>query len=114
MHRKYILFHAVNATEDVFFGEGSRDNAAEPFIAFKRRCAELGYTLDMTRDQPLDEIAWIIFWDVDSLGPQTLGDRLRHFAKVLLRKQHPFRNILREATRSANRPGLALIVAEPP
>jgi alpha(1,3/1,4) fucosyltransferase len=114
MTRHYILFHAVGATEATFFDKDARDNCAQPFIALRQRCAELGYTLDVTRDQPLDECAWIVFWDVISLGNQGPVDRLVSIAKRLLGRHHEFRNVYREALASTSRPGLALIVAEPP
>lgn len=111
--RKFILFHAVRATEATFFDENSRDNCAQPFIALRRRCQELGYTLDVTKEQPLDECEWLIFWDVDSLGPMGGLEWLVHTAKRLIRRR-PFRNLYREALASARRPRMALLVAEPP
>jgi len=111
--RKFILFHAARATEADFFGEQSRDNCAQPFIALRKRCEELGYTLDVTKSHPLEECEWIIFWDVDSLGPMGAIEWLLQRAKRLA-YHRPFRNLYREALSSAHRPGMALIVAEPP
>ena len=111
--RKFILFHAARATEATFFDEKSRDNCTQPFVALKRRCEELGYTLDVTKDQRSEECEWIIFWDVDSLGPMGAFEWLIHAAKRLAGRR-PFRNLYREALASAHRPGMALIIAEPP
>jgi hypothetical protein len=111
--RKYILFHAAGATEETFFAADSRDNCSQPFIALRNRCAEMGYTLDITRDQPLDQCAWIVFWDVPSLGPRGVVETAVQSLKRVLRPRE-FRNIFREAITSWKRPGLALLVAEPP
>jgi hypothetical protein len=112
--RRYILFHAVGATEATFFDANARDNCAHPFIALRERCAELGYTLDITRDQPLDECAWIVFWDAVSLGPQGPIEWVLDVVKGPLGRRPPSRNVYREALSTVDRPGLALIVAEPP
>lgn len=111
--RKYILFHAAGATEETFFAPDSRDNCSQPFIALRNRCAEMGYTLDVTRDQRLDQCAWIVFWDVPSLGPRGVVETAVQSLKRVFRPR-PFRNIFREAINSRQRPGLALLVAEPP
>ena len=64
---RYILFHCPGTTDQSFFDANSRDNCCEPFIALKNRCAELGYTLEVTKSQDLDACKWIIFWDVPSM-----------------------------------------------
>ena len=64
----YILFHCPGTTDKSFFDENSRDNCLEPFIALKKRFAELGYSLEVTKNQDLAVCKWIIFWDVTSMG----------------------------------------------
>ena len=72
---RYILFHCPGTTDQSFFDENSRDNCCEPFIALKNRCAELGYTLEVTKSQDLDACKWIIFWDVPSMGAAALDPK---------------------------------------
>jgi alpha(1,3/1,4) fucosyltransferase len=69
---KYILFHCPGTTDQSFFDANSRDNCCEPFITLKKRCAELGYILEVTKNQDLDACRWIVFWDVTSMGPAAL------------------------------------------
>ncbi|HEX7190367.1 MAG TPA: glycosyltransferase family 10 [Thermoanaerobaculia bacterium] len=114
MTRPYILFHAVGATDETFFSPVSRDNCAEPFIAFRERCRRLGYKVEATRDQLLEECEWIVFWDVYSLGPINLRDYAAEVAKKVLRRGRRLRNVYREALASARPPKMALAVMEPP
>lgn len=114
MKKRYVLFHAAGATEETFFGRQVRDNASKPFIDFRERCKSLGYTLEVTRDQELEDCEWVVFWDVYSLGPLDLFGHVVRAGKRLLGRARKFRDVYHEALRAPRRPKLALIVAEPP
>jgi hypothetical protein len=96
---RYILFHCPGTTDQSFFDENSRDNCCEPFIALKNRCAELGYTLEVTKNQDLDACKWIVFWDVTSMWPAT--------------PPHAAREIYAEATARGFEDRLTLMLSEP-
>ena len=45
--KKTILFYAPGMTDEFIFGVNSRDNCNEPFISLKKKCEELGHTLEV-------------------------------------------------------------------
>jgi hypothetical protein len=113
VRRKYILFHAVSATDHIFFGEGARDNCNEPIIALKRRCKQLGYILEVAKNQSIEECEWLIFWDVPSIGPVQPWDSWLFDLKNRIRNR-PFRNLYHEAIQAGLQDRMVLILAEPP
>jgi|WetSurMetagenome_2_1015567.scaffolds.fasta_scaffold11701_7 hypothetical protein len=109
---QYILFHCPGTSDQIFFDSNSRDNCCEPFIALKERCAELGYILEVTKDQDVDACRWIIFWDVTSMGPAAPGIENPQG----LENAHPgngTRNMYAEATARGFHERLALMLSEP-
>jgi hypothetical protein len=109
---QYILFHCPGTTDQSFFDENSRDNCCEPFIALRNRCAELGYTLEVTKSQDLDACKWIIFWDVTSMGASA-WDRKPAGEIGNTTPQHATREIYAEATARGFEDRLTLMLSEP-
>ncbi len=112
MSPKYILFHAPGATNEVFFDENSRDNCCEPYIALRRRLADLGYVLELTQDQDLAQCERIVFWDVDSIGPAAQG-RSRHLIGRRSTSPIPTRDVYAEALARGMEDRLVLMLCEP-
>ena len=109
---KYILFHCPGTTDQSFFDENSRDNCSEPWVALKKRCAELGYTLEVTKNQDLDACKWIMFWDVTSMGPEALAEENANRVDNLL-PGNGTRNIYAEAIAKGFNDRLTLMLSEP-
>ena len=110
---KHILFHGIGATDASFFDENARDNCTEPFIALKKKCKELGYSLEVTKQQKLEDCEWLIFWDVPSIGPTSLSERLIFGLRNRIQGR-AFRNLYQEALRAGMSDRMVLILAEPP
>ena len=109
---RYILFHCPGTTDQSFFDENSRDNCHEPFIALKRRCAELGFVLETTKEQNLDDCEWVVFWDVPSIGPAGLGRKHGRGMRRPLQGD-TVRDIYSEAIVKGYGDRLALMLCEP-
>jgi alpha(1,3/1,4) fucosyltransferase len=104
---KHIVSHLYGNADTVLFGVGDRDNVTEPYVKFKRRCEELGYICEGTKDQKLDDCRWLLFWDCASLG------QWRYRIKARLRG-YPTRNLFKEAVQKGMQDRLALFMYEPP
>ena len=110
---KYILFHSFGATDSLFFDENARDNSTEPYIALRRQCGELGYLLEVTRDQELEKCEWLIFWNVSSIGPSRPLEGFSFGLKNRIQGRH-YRNLYKEAIRAGMSNKMAMILSEPP
>jgi len=111
--RRYILNHMYGSAERTLFDPNARDNCTEPYIRLRHRCAELGYTFEATRDQPLEECRWLLFWDASSITPSGFRTRFAHNMKNRIRRSST-RDLLGEAKKAGVGDRLALFIFEPP
>jgi alpha(1,3/1,4) fucosyltransferase len=109
---KYILINFRGVTDQSLFDENSRDNCCEPLIALKKKCAQLGYTLEVAKNQDLDACKWIMFWDVTSMGLAALGKERMHSTENRI-AGNGARDIYQEALEKGLRDRLTLMLCEP-
>jgi len=108
----YILNQIVGNADEVLFSP-DRDNCTEPYITMKNALAQMGYRCETVKDQPIDEVAWVLFWDMDGVTPRNPLARLKYNLRMLRAGGHA-RNILAEAKRTGGRVKTALLMFEPP
>lgn len=110
---RYILNHMYGSAERTLFDPHARDNCTEPYIKLRDRCAELGYAFEATRDQPLEDCRWLLFWDAASITP---GSFVKRAAFNLGNKARggSTRDLFAEARRAGMKDKLALFIFEPP
>lgn len=103
---RYILNQVYGSADEILFNPCSRDNITEPYIKLKKRCEELGYVLEGTKNQKLKDCDWLFFWDCSSLRPM---NRIK--AKV---RGYSPRNLYQEAKTAGMQDKMVLFLIEPP
>lgn len=108
----YILNQIVGNADKVLYSP-DRDNCTEPYITMKEALAQMGYLCETVKDQPIDEVAWVLFWDMDSVTPRNPLARLKYNLRMK-RAGGNARDILAEAMRTGGKVKTALLMFEPP
>lgn len=110
---KKIFINYSGMTNSQFFSEKSRDNCMEPFIVLKRKCAELGYSLEILENQNIEDCQWLIFFDTTSITPTT---SFKFFVKNIRSaiSNNYKRNVYEEAIAKNLSKRLVLMLFEPP
>lgn len=111
--KQTILFYGIGMTDEFMFDVNSRDNCHEPYISLKKKCEDLGYALEVFKDHRISDCLWIIFWDVPSIGPTTMGEAITFKIKNII-KRRQFRNLYKEISEGRYSTKLALMLSEPP
>lgn len=106
MQLEYIINHIRGSADAVLFNPCSRDNCSEPYIKLKKRCEELGYVFEGTKNQRLEDCRWLLFWDCSSLRPM---NRI----KAMVRG-YSQRNLYQEAKTAGMQDKMVLFLFEPP
>jgi hypothetical protein len=108
----YILNQTLGNADCVLF-QPDRDNYTEPFIEMKNMLDRMGYCCEAVKDQPIDSVAWVFFWNMDSVMPHNLLLRLKYALRTK-RAGGSLRNILAEAKNTGGKVKTALFMYEPP
>lgn len=110
---KKILIHAPSLPNTGVFNTEARDSYFQPFIYLKKKLRSLGYTLEMSDGQSLQDCAWVWFFDADSVG-RIKG--LAHFKSLVKNgtKQLQYRNLYRECLDAGMQHRIALFLWEAP
>lgn len=110
--RLYILNQIIGDADRVLFSP-SRDNCSEPYITLKQDLARLGYQCEGLRDQPLNKVAWVLFWDMDGVMPSNRLERIKYQLRQIKAGGNT-RDIFAEAKRMKMHIKTALLMFEPP
>ena len=103
---KYILNHGHGSTTSVMFTPSTRDNCTEPYIRLKEKFEGIGYVLEETKNQSLEDTEWIFFWDCSSLKPRNkIKARIRGYSS---------RDLFLEAKKAGMYKKMVLFLFEPP
>lgn len=78
--KKILLHYIENA-----FNDQVRDNCTQPFIYLQAELKKIGYSLELTDQQPLSEVDWVFFVNFENVFPYSglraklrlLKDRLK-------------------------------------
>lgn len=108
----YILNQFIGDADKVLFSP-DRDNCTEPYITMKEALAQMGYRCETVKDQPIDEVAWVLFWDMDSVVPRNYLAKLKYYLRMK-RAGGNSRDMLAEARRTGGKVKTALLMFEPP
>ncbi len=93
---KKILLHLFMGSDRNLFDPHARDQIFQPFIYLRERLKDLGYSLEQTGNQSLDECAWVFFFDYQSVIPyQGMRGKVRRLA-AFLKGKTPERPLFRE------------------
>jgi len=103
---RYILNQVYGSADEILFNPCSRDNCTEPYIKLKKRCEDLGFVFEGTKNQKLEDCNWLFFWDCSSLRPM---NRIK--AKV---RGYSPRNLYQEAKTAGMQDKMVLFLFEPP
>ena len=90
-----------------------RDNCTEPFITLKRDLEQIGYRCEGLKDQPIDEISWVLFWDAASAPPDKIIERIKYKIRMFTSKGST-RDLFYERGIKENNLKTALLLFEPP
>jgi len=96
---KTILFHYPDLDQNRLF-DSNDFGFNDPFIYLKERLFSLGYDLKTSDDHPLDNCAWVIFFDnpPSKLIPlkQGIKSRLKSIIKPWIKKKNKIRDLYSE------------------
>ncbi len=110
---RYILNHVRGSAEGTLLDPRARDHITEPYIQLQERCASYGYRFEGVHGQPLEDCAWIVFWDSWRAGPQGPVARLTDAVKARARGESS-RDLFRDVVRAGMTDKLVLFMFEPP
>lgn len=75
--------------------------------------SRLGYQCEGLRDQPLNKVAWVLFWDMDGVTPSNRLARIKYRLRQIKAGGNT-RDIFTEAKRMKMHINTALLMFEPP
>ncbi len=107
---KRVAIHTLTH-HGVLFDPNARDGIMDPYIFLRDTFRDAGVELCTLGDMSLENIDWVLFWDIDSAFPRS-GVRGAIRAGMQILRGRSFRDVYGEARRRGTRMGVFLW--EPP
>ena len=110
-----ILIHSLSGSNNRMFDPNERDAYNDPSIYLREKLLELGYHLTTADDNPLQDCARVLFYDVGSVFPPYSGVRgLARRLRDQLQGKRPARDLYAECVKSGLQKQTALFLWEAP
>src|SRR5580693_3981094 len=109
-----ILIHSLFGNNNQMFAADVRDGINQPLIYLRDRLLQCGYRLKTADNNPLENCAWVVFFESRSAFPYAGYRGLGRKIRTKLAGKPLIRNLYDECLQAGMKHRMALVLNEPP